>query len=88
MENMLKKMRMEIDLIDSGIINLLWKRFTLVEEIWKYKKINNMEIIQEERWNELLNERKTLWKNLWISEKLISDIWESIHIEAIAREKL
>ena len=84
---MLKKYRQEIDNIDKEIIELLAKRFEIVKKIWKYKKQNNITPLQKWRWDEVLENRKQIAKNLWINEKLIENIWNLIHKEALNLEK-
>ncbi len=84
---MLKTYRNELDNVDKEIINLLAKRFEIVKQIWKYKKENNIWILQKWRWKEVLKNRKQIAKNLWINENLIESIWNLIHQEALKLEK-
>ena len=84
---MLEQYRNELDNVDKEIINLLAKRFEIVKQIGKYKKENNIWILQKWRWEEVLKSRKQIAKNLWINENLIESIWNLIHQEALKLEK-
>ena len=84
---MLKKYRNELDQIDKEIIILLARRFGIVKKIWEYKKKNNIWILQQGRWKQVLGNRKEIAKELWINENLIEYIWNLIHEEALKLEK-
>ncbi len=79
--------RQEIDEVDKELIDLLHKRFTLANKIGKYKKEKNMPALQPERWKEVLKSRKKYAKMIWVSEKWIEDIWNTIHIYSLEQEK-
>lgn len=85
--DLLKNYRAQIDTLDKEIIYLLSRRFTIVNEVWILKKENNIPALQESRWNELLSENIEVWKELWVSESFIIDVWERIHKEALNIEK-
>ncbi len=84
---MLEKYRNELDQTDKEIINLLAKRFEIVKKIWEYKKENNIWILQQWRWEQVLENRKEIAKELWVNENLIEYIWNLIHEEALKLEK-
>jgi len=84
---MLIKWRNEIDKIDSKIIELLAERMEIVKEIWAYKKVNWIEVLQKWRWSEVLESRKEIAKNLWLNGDFIEDIWNRIHDYALNIEK-
>ncbi len=84
---MLEQYRNELDNVDKEIINLLAKRFEIVQKIWNFKKENNIWILQLWRWEEVLENRKQIAKDLWINENLIEYIWNLIHEEALKLEK-
>lgn len=84
---MLEKYRNELDQTDKEIINLLAKRFEIVKKIWEYKKENNIWILQQWRWEQVLENRKEIAKELWVNENLIEYIWNLIHEEALRLEK-
>lgn len=79
----INELRKQIDQVDEQIINLLWKRFEIVKEIWEIKKINNMSALQPARWQEVLETRKQIWKKFWLKEPMIETIWNEIHDYAL-----
>jgi chorismate mutase len=83
----LNKLRWEIDIIDKQIINLLAQRFDIVKKISKYKKENNMEALQPERWNKLLKEKIKLWEKNKLNNNFIKDVWNRIHKESLKLEE-
>ena len=85
--NLLKNFREQIDGIDREILYLLFRRFTIVNEIWKYKKQNNMPALQPNRWKEVLNDKIEIGKEYWLKKEFIEDIWNRIHKEALNIEK-
>lgn len=87
MINDLEKYRKEIDEIDFEILKLFSKRFELWKKIWEYKKQNWIKILQENRWQEVLDSCIKKWKELSLEEKFIKNIWEEIHINSINLQK-
>lgn len=81
-KELLQQFRDQIKTIDLEIIYLLSRRFENVKQIWLLKKELNLEIHQENRWNDLL------WDVLWESrERMLDDdfivnIWNLIHEES------
>jgi chorismate mutase len=51
----LAKYRREIDLVDSQLKKLLKIRFSLAKQVGQYKKLNNMEILDSKREEEILS---------------------------------
>ncbi len=51
----LKKLRLEIDIIDDEIMNLLNKRLSVVSKVSKVKKRNNLSVLDSNREMEVLN---------------------------------
>lgn len=83
---MLQKYREEIDKIDSELIKLFASRFEVVKQIWEYKKLNNIQPLDESRWQQVLESKKKLAKEFWLDEEFIVDIWNRIHTEALKIE--
>jgi len=84
---LLKNFREQIDTLDAEILYLLFRRFTIVDEIWKIKKQENIPALQEDRWNEVLNEKIEIWNEFWLKKEFIEDIWNRIHEYALEIEK-
>ena len=86
-QELLQNYREQIDTMDKEIIYLLSRRFEIVNQVWILKKENNIPALQKDRWKKLLNENILVWKELWISELFIRDVWERIHKESLEIEK-
>jgi len=86
-KELLANYRAQIDTLDKEIIYLLSRRFTIVNEVWKLKKENNIKPLQTDRWNMLLAENIEVAKELDVSEELVRDIWGRIHKESLEIEK-
>ena len=86
-KDLLKNFREQIDSLDREILYLLFRRFTIVNEIWKIKKQLNMSALQQDRWKEVLENKIEVWKEYWLNKEFIEDIWNRIHKEALEIEK-
>ena len=60
----LKKLREEIDRIDSQIMTLLQERFGVIKQVGEVKKQNEIPFIQKNRWEELLDKKIQMAGNL------------------------
>lgn len=79
----LEDLRQEIDKYDDSLLDILQNRMKIAEEIGKYKRENNITILQSGRWDELLRHRieKAVGKGL--SEEFIMKVFRAIHQESI-----
>lgn len=87
MKNVLPKLREQIDAIDNSIIDLLAKRQTIVQEIGKWKKVNNVPALDDKRWREVLTSKKQLAKSHGLSETLVEEIYNLIHKHSLGLEE-
>lgn len=78
--------REEIDSLDRQLIVLLAKRLDIVQKVGKYKKENNMPALQSGRWQEVLDSKKNIAKEYWLSSDFVEKIWNDIHDEALLIE--
>lgn len=81
--NDLDNYRKEIDEIDQQIIELIAKRLEVVEKVGKYKKANKLPPLDQKRWQQVVESKKALAKELNINEELIEKIYNLIHKEAL-----
>jgi len=86
-KELLQNFREQIDTLDREVLYLLSRRFTIVNEIWKLKKQENIPPLQEDRWNEVLENKIEVWTEFWLKKEFIEDIWNRIHKEALEIEK-
>ena len=83
LKNKLTVLRKKIDHLDEEIINLLSIRMEAVEEIGNHKKDNDITILQAERWEKIINDRRKIARSLGVSEELVQRILKIIHEESI-----
>lgn len=82
----LEDLRREIDLYDDKLLDILASRMNTAEKIGKYKKENNLTILQSGRWDELLRERTEKAVKKGLSEDFILKVLRAIHQESINRQ--
>ncbi len=85
-EHKLEKLRSEIDKLDEELINILARRMEIVEEIGKYKKENNITILQLKRWSYLIRDRVYGGEKLGLGREFILRLLEVVHEESIRRQ--
>jgi chorismate mutase len=84
--NKLEKLRFEIDKLDVELVQLLSKRMDVVEEIGKYKKENNVTILQLKRWNNIVRESLELGEKLGLDKEFLIKLLRLIHEESIQKQ--
>ncbi len=80
-------LRQEINSIDDELINLLSNRMKVVREIGTYKKNNNMTILQQKRWNDIIEKSKIQAAKSGLSEEFIIKFINAIHNESIDQQE-
>ena len=78
---------MEIDQIDQGILRLLAQRFEVVQQIDEYKKQNDMQPLQKDRWQEILASKKKLAQEHGIKPDFVEKVWNNIHDYSLALQE-
>lgn len=81
MSDILDNYRLQINNIDEELINLLKKRMKLSVKIGKYKKENNIPILNKNRENQVIERINSYNKKdneIIISENFISILWTNI----------
>lgn len=82
----LAELRDNIDKLDDKLINLVEQRMKVVENIGTYKKDNNITILQNKRWDDMLRSRLILGERKGLSEDFINKIFSAIHQESINKQ--
>ena len=77
------ELRAEIDKLDDQIIDIFEKRMLVADEIGRYKKENNIAILQTKRWDAILNKRLEMGVEKGLSNDFITKIFSAIHEESI-----
>lgn len=82
----LEILRKKIDLLDREIIAKLGERMKIAAQIGQHKKENDVTILQVNRWDEIVNQRKVLAKEAGLSEAFIEKYLKIIHKESINKQ--
>jgi chorismate mutase len=84
--NLLEELRDKIDHMDEDLLNKISERMEVAREIGRYKKENNMTILQVKRWNEILTTRLRFGMNRELTGDFITKLYELIHDESIHQQ--
>lgn len=82
----LTSLRRQIDELDDSLLELLAKRMRISGEIAKFKKENNMSVLQTGRYDEILTKRIEQAKEMGMDESFIHVILEAIHEESVRKQ--
>ena len=83
----LDRLRQDIDHIDDELINLLGNRMKISREIGAYKKENNITILQQKRWNDIVERCKRVAQRSELSEEFVMKFFNSVHVESIDHQE-
>jgi chorismate mutase len=86
--DVLGELRQQIDVFDDHLIDLMEQRMKVSETIGRYKKENNITILQSARWDEIVKRVMILGKSKGLSPELIDSIFRAIHQESINRQMI
>ena len=84
--NRAEELRLQIDAADHDIIAALAKRMALVEQIGEYKKQNNVQILQLERWKEIFRSRAEWGEEAGVNPDFVAELYKLIHVESIRKQ--
>lgn len=82
----LASLRQQIDQINDEILELLAKRMRITCEIGQYKKEHKMPVIQQNRYNDLMERLVKNGEELGMSEEFIRNILVAIHEESVRQQ--
>lgn len=85
-EDFISARRTEIEKIDDNVFQLLKERMTIAEEIGKYKKENNITILQTQHWKDMIAKRLAQQEELGLTSKFLRVILDAIHQESIRHQ--
>lgn len=77
------QLRAQIDVIDENILSALSSRMAISRQIGRYKKDNNISILQISRWDAVLAKVIEKGREYGLSEKFIAEIFNTIHEESV-----
>ncbi len=82
----LEALRYDIDQLDREILSMISTRMDVVREIGKYKKANQVTVLQFERWKQMMESRSMSSEELLLSSDFIERFMQLIHKEAIQQQ--
>jgi chorismate mutase len=83
----LAKLRSKIDRADRELLKALGVRMEVVLEIARYKKENDLPLIQKGRWKQLMRDRMQLSNDLKLNKRFTKDLFDLIHREALRQQR-
>ena len=86
-QNNLIDLRAKIDVIDHALLEILGKRMKISDNIGEIKRSNNVAVLQNKRWNEILGKMILEGEKLDLSEEFILKLFKAIHQESINRQE-
>jgi chorismate mutase len=86
-KNQLNNLRSQIDVADQNLLTTLGKRMKVAVDIGKLKSENNVAILQNKRWNEILGKMILDGEDHGLSEEFILKFFKAIHQESINNQK-
>lgn len=80
------ELRARIDVIDNELLDLLSRRMKVSDEIGKYKKQNNITILQPGRWDKILEKVFQKGNQLELDNEFLEKVFKAIHQASIDRQ--
>ena len=82
----LASLREEIDQLDEQLWEVIGKRADVVRQIGEWKRLHGEQIIQPERWQEVLQHCQSVADRHGLSETVVQEVMEAIHNESVRIE--
>jgi chorismate mutase len=79
----MEKLRQQINQLDDELLQILGQRMKVADEIGRYKKANNITILQTNRWNTILERAYAKGEKLCLSKEFITKYFDAVHMESI-----
>jgi chorismate mutase len=82
----LDEVRDKIAMLDDRLFELLTARMSLSDEVGKFKRDNNITILQQEHWARLISSRLGKHEEYNLSQQFIRQFMDAIHQESIRHQ--
>lgn len=82
----LQSLREEIDQLDEQLWEVIGKRADVVRQIGEWKRQHGEQVIQPERWQEVLQHCQSVADKHGLSETMVHEVMEAIHNESVRIE--
>lgn len=86
-DSTLGELRHLIDDFDQKLLELLENRMQVAKTIGHYKKENNITVLQNKRWGNILEKSMEIGKKKGFSEQFINSLFKAIHQESINNQE-
>ena len=83
----IKELRDSIDALDKELLKNVANRMQLVKKVGALKKKNNVEVVQADRWQQLLDSRMSWSQEMEMSPEEIKEVFETLHTISVNRQK-
>ena len=83
----LGNLRAQIDVADQTLLDTLGQRMKIAEGIGELKKKNNVAVLQNKRWNEILGKMVLEGEERNLSEEFVLRLFKAIHQESINHQE-
>ena len=82
----LASLREEIDQLDEQLWEVIGKRADVVRQIGEWKRQHGEQVVQPERWQEVLQHCQSVADRHGLSETVVQEVMEAIHNESVRIE--
>jgi chorismate mutase len=82
----LQSLREEIDQLDEQLWEIIGQRADVVRQIGEWKRQHGEQVVQPERWQEVLQHCQSVADKHGLSETVIQEVMEAIHNESVRIE--
>ena len=82
----LASLREEIDQLDERLWEIIGQRADIVRQIGEWKRQHGEQVVQPERWQEVLQHCQSVADKHGLSETVVHEVMEAIHNESVRIE--
>ena len=82
----LEELRDKIEMLDDRIFDLLATRMNVSEEVGVFKRDNNITILQQQHWTNMIQSRMSKTDEYLLSTRFIRQMMDAIHQESIRHQ--
>lgn len=86
-DKLLEDWRKQIDLLDDELLHILTKRLNIVRKIGKLKNTHGFKLLDEKRWQQVLQSKLAKAKSLNLPPEFIGKLYNLIHEQSLEIEK-
>ncbi len=83
----LRRMREQLDVIDTEMLRLLAQRMKISRDIGAIKRTHNMPIFQPQRWQQVLEHQMQAAREVGLDEEFVRELTEKIHGESLRQQE-